>query len=440
MRGEKTYKINNIKLFKTKLMYWAGSFERACVLESNSDRKNGLLNIETGGVDYLVAVSAYSEIFCGEQSSFEVLKSYYNIKRDWLFGYFSYDLKNGIESTDSSGNDNLYMPPLHFFQPDLVFQIKKNELKVHFLKCLFTEDKINVIFKRINKVRPQNITYVAPKVKSRITKEEYLRSVSGLKEHIKKGNIYEINFCQELYAENVSISPVNVFEKLNNISQTPFATYYRLDDRHLLSASPERFMQKKGRTIISQPIKGTVRRGENDLNDIALKKYLINSAKERCENVMVVDLVRNDLSHSAVKGSVKVKELFGVYTFAQVHQMISTVSCELDDKIHFIDAIKNAFPMGSMTGAPKIKAMELIEEYETTKRGLYSGAVGYITPEGDFDFNVVIRSILYNETSKYLSFIVGGAITDMSIPEDEYDECMVKAEAMFKVLKGENLL
>lgn len=436
MRARRTYQLNNTKLFKTKLLHWAGNFERSCVLESNLSRSKESSSTAPDGFDYLVAVGIRSEIICGEHCSFDLLKFYYEIKKDWIFGYFSYDLKNGIESMKSSGLDGIQMPPLHFFQPDLVFCIKNNELTIHFLKDTIASKNPDVYFEKINRITPEDVSSKAPKVKSRISREEYLRSVSGLKAHIQKGNIYEVNFCQEFYAEDVSVAPVHMFEKLNNISQTPFAAYYRMGDRHLLSASPERFMKKMGRTIISQPIKGTVRRGDSDQMDKCLKLGLINSDKERSENVMIVDLVRNDLSRSAVKGSVKVEELFGVYTFNQVHQMISTISCELDDDVHFIDAIKEAFPMGSMTGAPKIKAMELIEEYETTKRGLYSGAVGYITPDGDFDFNVVIRSILYNDTIKYLSFIVGGAITALSEPENEYEECMVKAQAMFNVLAG----
>ena len=150
---------------------------------------------------------------------------------------------------------------------------------------------------------------------------------------------------------------------------------------------------------------------------------------------MIVDLVRNDLTKSAIKGSVKVEELFGIYGFPQVYQMISTISCELDPEIHFIDAIKHTFPMGSMTGAPKVKAMELIEAYEFNKRGAYSGAFGYFTPEAEFDFNVIIRSILYDAKKQYLSFQVGGAITFAADPNAEYEECMLKASAIIQALE-----
>ncbi len=439
MRGKKTYQLSNVEVFKKKLLYWAGHFERCCVLESNTGSFKMASNLDNSSFDYIVAVGSYSEIICGEYCSFDLLKFYYELKKDWLFGYFSYDLKNGIENTRSSGKDGIKMPPLLFFQPAIVFQINQNELTIHYLKDIDNSEKVDSYFKEINKTIPEECSYKSPNIKSRMSKTEYLQSVANLKTHIQKGNIYEVNFCQEFYAENASIAAVPLFEKLNEISRTPFATYFRVGDRYLLSASPERFMKKSGSTIISQPIKGTIKRGANDYIDSVLMHSLGNSDKEKRENVMIVDLVRNDLSHSAVRGSVHVKELFGVYTFNQVHQMISTISCELNEKVHFIDAIKNAFPMGSMTGAPKIKAMELIEEFETTKRGLYSGAVGYFTPDGDFDFNVVIRSILYNETLKYLSFIVGGAITDMALPESEYEECMLKAKAMFNVLNQQEI-
>ncbi|PID89409.1 MAG: hypothetical protein CSB01_02115 [Bacteroidia bacterium] len=255
---------------------------------------------------------------------------------------------------------------------------------------------------------------------------------------MRRGDIYEINFCQEFFAEQVCINPEQLYNHLKKVSPTPYGCFYKTRNHYLLSASPERFIKKKGTKLISQPIKGTAKRGANKEEDDTIKHHLFTDAKERAENIMIVDLVRNDLSHTATKGSVKVEELCGIYSFPQVHQMISTVVANLRNDIHFVEAIKQCFPMGSMTGAPKIRAMKLIEQYESTKRGLYSGAVGYITPQGDFDFNVVIRSILYNATNKYLSFMVGGAITMQSNPEKEYEECLLKAKAIRKTLSSNN--
>jgi para-aminobenzoate synthetase component 1 len=246
----------------------------------------------------------------------------------------------------------------------------------------------------------------------------------------------------EFFSETKGINPLALFFKLNETSQAPFSAFYRMNDKYLMCASPERFLKKSSRKIISQPIKGTARRGSNIGEDNEIKRSLLTNKKEQSENVMIVDLVRNDLSKTC--NNVQVDKLCDISSFKQWHQLISTVSGEIRHDVHFVDVIKNTFPMGSMTGAPKIKAMQLIEQFEKTKRGLYSGAVGYITPslsgengqggEVDFDFNVVIRSILYNQASGYLSFQVGSAITANSIPEKEYAECLLKAKGMFEAL------
>ena len=225
-----------------------------------------------------------------------------------------------------------------------------------------------------------------------------------------------------------------MYHNLNEISKPPFATFFKSEHQYLLSASPERYLKKIGNKIISQPIKGTAKRSNSKTEDTRLKAALKTDPKERAENVMIVDLVRNDLSRISQKGTTEVEELCGVYSFKQVHQMISTISTQAPEESHPVDIIKNTFPMGSMTGAPKIAAMEIIEKEEESKRGLYSGSVGYFSPTGDFDFNVVIRSILYNQKQKYVSFSVGSAITSLAKPETELEECLLKAKAMRQVL------
>ena len=225
---------------------------------------------------------------------------------------------------------------------------------------------------------------------------------------------------------------------MNEISTPPFASFLKIDEQYLLSASPERYLKKEGNKIISQPIKGTAKRLISPIDDEKIASDLSRDEKERAENVMIVDLVRNDLSKTAKIGSVHVEELCKVYSFKQVHQMISTVVSEVEPTMHPVEIIRSTFPMGSMTGAPKVSAMKIIETLEETKRGLYSGAVGYFTPENDFDFNVVIRSILYDQEKKYISYSVGGAITAKSVPENEYEECLLKAKAMKHVLVNSN--
>lgn len=354
---------------------------------------------------------------------------------DWQFGFISYDYKNQLEKLSSNHFDGIEFPEKHFFTPELLFKINDNEVITCYDVLVYQSESIARIIEEINAVTIDEKDRKELKVKSRITKDEYVQNVNHLKNHIQQGDIYEINYCQEFYAEEVEINPTDLYFKLNEISPAPFSCFVKCDDKYLLSSSPERFIKKKANKILSQPIKGTLKRGETEQEDILLKQQLLGDQKERSENVMIVDLVRNDLSKIAKRGSVSVDELFEIQTFSQVHQMVSTISADLKEGVNFDAIIKALFPMGSMTGAPKISSMQLIEKYEKTKRGLYSGTVGYIDPNGDFDFNVIIRSILYNQKEKYLSFIVGGAITDLSDPEKEYEECMLKAKAMFQVLK-----
>ncbi|MDG1475893.1 MAG: aminodeoxychorismate synthase component I [Vicingaceae bacterium] len=353
---------------------------------------------------------------------------------DWKFGFITYDYKNKIEELNSNNFDGISFPEKHLFTPEILFEISEQELVINYNALVYSAIDIAKIIKEVEVVELVQTEIGIIGINSRITKENYINKVKQLKQHIQLGNIYEVNYCQEYFAENVTIDPILIYQELNKKSPTPFSCFVKCNDKYLLSATPERFIQKTGERIISQPIKGTIKRGGNKEEDNQLKHHLFNDVKERSENVMIVDLVRNDLSKIAKKGSVNVDELCGIYTFPQVHQMISTVSAKVEKEVSFDEIIKATFPMGSMTGAPKIRAMELIEEFEETKRGLYAGTVGYVAPNGNFDLNVVIRSLQYNQKDEYLSFIVGGAITALSDPEKEYEECLLKAKAMLEVL------
>jgi para-aminobenzoate synthetase component 1 len=357
-------------------------------------------------------------------------------EKNWQFGFIAYDYKNQLESLKSENEDKFHVPPCFFMKSGLVLGRKEGKWTVidefhgidkEELKQCLAESDVPVL------PEPDQPPVL---IRARLSREEYVRRVNEIKKKISEGEVYEVNFCQEFYAENTVIDPVLVFERLSRFSPAPFSAFCKFGDTYLISSSPERFLKKTGDYLISQPIKGTRPRGGDGSSDRKLKKELLADEKERAENVMIVDLVRNDLSRIASRGTVKVDELFGIYSFEQVHQMISTVSCSLKPGTSFAEIIRATFPMGSMTGAPKIRAMQLIEEYETTKRGLYSGALGFITPQGDFDFSVVIRSILYNADKKYLSFMVGSAITHKSDPEAEYEECLVKAKGMMKALNA----
>ncbi len=380
--------------------------------------------------EWIIAAGAASHCTTNHVNAFDKLQGFIDTHKDWAFGSMTYDLKNGIENLNSLHSDGIKAPALHFFIPKYLFIFKSNELEIrhHISQKPFNLD----LLRNFSDSAGTSFNSV---IKPKESKSEYIANVNQIKKHIQAGDVYEMNYCQEFYATNSELNPLAVFVKLNRTSKAPYSCYYKHNNTFLLSASPERYLKKQNKTLCSQPIKGTRKRGATELEDAFLKEELLNDQKERSENVMIVDLVRNDLSRIAVKNSVKVDELFGIYSFEQVHQMISTISCELKDACKLSDIFKATFPMGSMTGAPKIRAMQLIEKFEKTKRGLYSGAIGYIKPNGDFDFNVVIRSIQYNALNKYLSFMVGGAITIGSDAELEYQECLVKAKALFEVLE-----
>ena len=429
-RTIKTFLVEDVQKFKDQLLVWSQQFETLLWLDSNNYKQ------QYTSFDAALAVEEFTSIKTDYLNAFEKLKEYQSITKDYIFGYLSYDVKNDVEQLSSNNFDGLDFADMYFFQPQKLFFIKRNTIEFHYLKMV--DDEIKIDFEEIKKTKKfksqKNGSNI--KIKLRIHKDEYYSKVTKVLEHIKRGDIYEANFCQEFYAENSTIDPIKVYQDLNEISKPPFATFFKNDHQYLLSASPERYIRKEGSKIISQPIKGTAKRLRSKIDDSKIASDLARDIKERSENVMIVDLVRNDLSKSAIKGSVKVEELCKVYSFKQVHQMISTVVSELKDDIHPIQVLKDTFPMGSMTGAPKVSAMKIIENLEETRRGLYSGTVGYFTPEGDFDFNVVIRSILYNSEKKYISYSVGGAITAKSIPEKEYEECLLKAKAMKFVLQN----
>jgi para-aminobenzoate synthetase component I len=415
---------------KDKLLQWSQQFREVVWLDSNNYQQT------YSSYDAVLAVDAFTILQTDSEDAFDKLKEYQSHSKDWLFGYLTYDLKLDTENLESSNFDGLEFPELFFFQPKKIFLLKGDLLEIQYLHFVDDEidsdylDIINTnVYKGISSVKNDSM-----KVKLRMSKDSYFKKFQKIHNHISHGDIYEMNFCQEFYAENINIDPLHVYQKLNKISQPPFATFFKLEDKYLMSASPERYIRKENTTIISQPIKGTAKRTLNVNEDEKLKSELAINEKERAENIMIVDLVRNDLSKTAVKGSVKVNELCKVYSFDQVHQMISTVTSKVLHTKNPVEVLRTTYPMGSMTGAPKVSAMKLIEEYEETKRGLYSGSVGYFTPENNFDFNVIIRSILYNKSNKYVSYSVGGALTARSTADAEYQECLIKAKAMREAL------
>lgn len=400
------------------MLNWASRFNIFCFLDNNN------YQFEHPAFDCLLAAGNACDVYLSYPTAFTTLKTFSLHHPGWLFGHFNYP---------SSQKDEAGFPDGYFFIPKILVKLTPGKADI-----ISDEEKPEIIFSQINACENVIIdqTGVNMTINSRISKEQYIEKIEALKWHIHRGDCYEINFCQDFFSGNATIDPLFIYQQLSLISPNPFAALYKLDGRYCICASPERFIKKTGQTVISQPIKGTSKRDhENAAIDKQNKIYLENSSKEKSENVMIVDLVRNDLSRFCKEGSVFVKELFGIYPFPQVYQMISTIQGSVDAAIHWTDIISSCFPMGSMTGAPKIRVMELIEQYETAPRGLFSGSIGYITPEGDADFNVVIRSLFYNEHTKYLSFKAGSGITFYSDPVAEYEECMMKLQAIRQILQ-----
>jgi para-aminobenzoate synthetase component 1 len=404
---------------KKKMLAWANRSGIFCFLD-NQD-----YSIQPHRYDCLLAVGVKNFVSAGKISDIDHFLVH---NPGWVFGHLGYDLKNEIHGLSSSKKNLVGFPDFFFFQPQSLLRINGDELFIE-------ADDATEVYNEI--IQCTDVVTAKPgvKLKQKLSHDAYIEKIAQLQKHILRGDCYEINFCNEFYACPATIDPVSVFFQLISLSPNPFSALYKLDDKFLVCASPERYLMKKKDIILSQPMKGTIRRDVfNEEHDNQLKNELEASAKDQSENVMVTDMVRNDLSQICVRSSVHVNELFGIYTYPHVHQMISTISGKLEHGTMFSEILKATFPMGSMTGAPKLRVMELIEQNEVSSRGIFSGAVGYFDPDGDFDFNVVIRSIMYNATEKYLSYQVGSGITFYSDPEKEWDECLLKGEAMKKVL------
>ena len=426
-----SFPFTDLSKIKKQVLNWSSRFDTFSFLD------NQLYTSEENSYECLVAVGERARLQVPSGNSFTQLKTFSLQQDDWLFGHFSFDLKSETEKVPSALPDDIQFPDLFVFVPEIILQIDAGHLMIG----LFG-DQHDRVWKEIDEfVLPGNkINEISAEIQKRISKETYMQIIRRLQQHILRGDCYEINFCQEFFVEQARIDPLVLYQALNRVSPSPFSAFYAADKKFLLCASPERYLKRSGDRILSQPIKGTSARDlQNPQKDEWLKAALAASEKDRAENVMVVDLVRNDLSKICETDTVRVSELFGIYSFAQVHQMISTIEGKPQKHLHWTEMIAKTFPMGSMTGAPKKRVLELIEQYEKTKRGLFSGAVGYVKPNQDFDFNVVIRSLLFNSISQRLSYFAGSGITMNSDPEMEYEECLLKVAAFEKVIKNPSL-
>ena len=412
---------------KARMLNWSQQFSILLYLDSNSYPS------VYGTYECLLATGARDSMSSVNGEDLNSLSALYNAHKDWLFGHINYDFKNVLfNKLHSDHKATSQFPQLHFFVPDTVCHINPEQTTLtieSFYDPALIYDQI-VNWEIAAAPALPKVTFT-----SLFNKEDYVATIEALRDHIREGDCYEINFCNKGYCDDVLLDPLEVFKALNELSPAPFAAYYKLNGHYMACASPERYLKKEGSKILSQPIKGTAKRSNDPSADNEIREQLRNDVKERAENVMIVDLVRNDLAKACEVGSIAVDELFGIYTYPQVHQMISTVSGHLKADTPFTDAIHHSFPMGSMTGAPKYKVMQLIEQYERSQRELFSGSVGYITPAGDFDFNVIIRSLFYNAHTRYLSYQTGGAITYDSIPEQEWEEMRLKAWALERIFQ-----
>ena len=422
-----SFPFSDLYKIKQQVLNWSARFITFSFLDNQSYPS------ELNSYECMVAVGERARLQAASGDAFKKLKKFSAEQDDWLFGHFSFDLKSETENSPSRLPDFIQFPDLFFFVPEVIVLINSQEIQIGLYGSHHQEilDEIQNATVR----RKRNIPATAL-IQNRISKNEYIRIIERLRQHILRGDCYEINFCQEFFITNAIPDLLDMYKALNRISPSPFSAFYGVDNKFLLCASPERYLKRKGDIILSQPIKGTSARDlENTVRDEALRAGLAASEKDRAENVMVVDLVRNDLSKICETDSVRVTELFGIYSFAQVHQMISTITGKPRADLHWSEMIARTFPMGSMTGAPKKRVLDLIEQYEKSKRGLFSGALGYVKPNQDFDFNVVIRSLLYNSLTQYLAYFAGSGITVNSEPENEYEECLVKVAAFENIIK-----
>jgi para-aminobenzoate synthetase component 1 len=418
--------LDNILSFQQKALAWANKFNVCCLL--NSNHYPGNVNNEK---EWVLAVDAIHFIEPKGDALFFDFQRFLNTSKQTVFGFIGYDLKNTIENLHSRNPDFLGFPNLFFFEPRYVITVNGNKVSVN-----RNYPETYEIIEAIEKTEIEDFTALSRlKFNFRTSESAYKNNVNQIRQKIAAGDFYEMNYCIEAFAENARLNPVVTYQKLNQKTQAPFSCYVKHFNKFLMCASPERFLKKKGNKLLAQPIKGTITKSKNPQENEQLKQTLANSEKERAENIMIVDLMRNDLAKSCQTGTVQVDELCHVYEFETVHQMISTISGTCKEEVSITDIIQHTFPMGSMTGAPKVEVMKAIDELENFQRNIFSGSVGYITPEGDFDFNVVIRSVFYNESSNYISLRSGSAITFDSCAESEWQEVLLKMKAMREVLE-----
>jgi len=366
-------------------------------------------------------------------------------------GYFSYDLNHFIEHLPGATVDNLHFPESCFGFYDMVVVLDNIEGKTYIVSTGFPEmrerQRIDRAAARIKEIKSKLVKIKCVnhdissrqrvseqvEIRSNFTRQGYIDTIAKARQYIIAGDIFEVNISQR-FETRILIPPYELYERLRKINPSPFACYLDFGEVQIISASPERFLCVREDRVETRPIKGTRPRGTTPFEDRALANELLNSVKDRAENIMIVDLVRNDLGRVCSYGTVKVAELAALETYPTVFHLTSAVVGNLRKGISAIDVVKAAFPGGSITGAPKIRAMEIIGELEPTRRSIYTGSIGYISFSGNMDLNIAIRTILVHD--QRACFQVGGAVVYDSNPECEYQETLHKAKALLDALNN----
>ena len=349
-------------------------------------------------------------------------------------GYISYDTGRIIEKLPNTSKEDFDLKDMKFVFYNNIIIFDLINKKQYITSLNGNDEEIKFILSKIKdakRIDDENIIDSNKEFISNFKKEEYIDAIKKLKDYIKNGDVYIANLTQRFYTET-DCESFEIYKRLRSINKAPFSVFANFDDFQIISSSPERLIEVKDRKVITRPIKGTRPRGKNSEEDLKNSLELLNSEKDKAELLMVVDLERNDLSKVCKPHTVKVTELFKLETYATVFHLVSTVEGVLKDNISAVKCIRECFPGGSITGTPKIRAMEIIEELECLKRNIYTGAIGYFDFRGNADFNIVIRTIIKKNNKAY--FGVGGGITYDSIEEDEYNETLDKAKALMRVL------
>ncbi len=398
------------------------------------------------------SIDSFTESLSIPGDPFSILKEYMqpneiaetDLKLPFLggaIGYFSYDLGRSIEKIPDLSENDLDLPDLKigiYSWALIVDHRKKVSVLVGNKNDLRTRREWNDLVSLITDKSPlkkRKKFNVLSEVVSNTSEANYASSFAKIKSYISEGDCYQVNLAQRFNA-SVQGDPWEAYQLLRSINPSPFSAYLNYKDIQILSNSPERFLSVRDRIVETKPIKGTRPRSKNNLEDDALMRELINSKKDQAENVMIVDLLRNDISKNCSLGSVKVPKLFDIESYPNVHHMVSTITGKLRKNRTSIDLLRGSFPGGSITGAPKLRSMEIIEELEPHRRGIYCGSIGYISNDGNMDTNIAIRTILHKNKKMY--FYAGGGIVYDSDVHAEYQETFDKAAAMMQVLNQGN--